>query len=102
MKLGGNGDNMIRDLDAASSAGNTVAQTCPHRKLATKHQDICLPVIDPVLRHRVIPFETLQCTRIATRLAAAQALIGDLELALCAAGENAIHDPLAGVSISEE
>jgi hypothetical protein len=88
---------MIRDLDAASNACNTVARACPHRKLATKHKDIGLPVIDIELRHRVIPFETLQCARIASRLTAAQALIADLELALRAAGENAIHDPLTSL-----
>ena len=85
---------MIRDLDATSNACNTMARTCPHRKMATNHQDNCLPVIDPVLRHRVIPFENLQCARIASRLTAAQALIADLELALRTVGENAIHDPL--------
>jgi hypothetical protein len=88
---------MIRDLDAALTACNTVARTCPHRKMATNHQDICLPVIDLVLRHRVIPFENLQCARIASRLTAAQALIADLELALRTAGENAIHDPLSSI-----
>ena len=88
---------MIRDLDAASNACNTVVRTCPHRKVATNHLDICLPAIDPVLRHRVIPFEKLQCARIASRLTAAQALIADLELALRAAGENAIHDPLTSL-----
>jgi len=78
---------MIRDLDAASNVCNTVARTCPHRKTATNHQGICLPVIDPVLRHRVIPFEKLQCARMASRLIAAQSLIGDLELALRAVGK---------------
>jgi hypothetical protein len=70
--------------------------------LAIKRQDIGLPVIDPSPRHRVIPFEMLQCARTTFRLAAAQALIGDLELAMRATGENAFHDPLIGVSFAEE
>jgi hypothetical protein len=83
---------MIRDLDADSTTCNTVVRICPHHKLAIKRQDIGLPVTDPSPRHRVIPFEMLQCARAAFRLAVAQALIGDLELSIRATGENAFHD----------
>jgi diguanylate cyclase (GGDEF)-like protein len=88
---------MMRDRDAASNASKTVERTCPHRQLATKHQDICLPAKDPVLQHRVLAFETLLSARMASRLVAAQASIGQLELALREASEDAIHDPLTGL-----
>jgi diguanylate cyclase len=48
----------------------------------------------PVVRQRVSPFEALQRSRVASRLAAAEVRIAELEAALREAGEIARHDPL--------
>jgi len=55
-----------------------------------------LPVMGPIVRHRVIPYESLLSSRVLSRLAAAEARIVDLESALREADQNATRDPLTG------
>ena len=87
---------MACDRFAFPVPGNTAARRSLRRRLALVPRTAQRPAAEPAVRHRSLRQESVPRDPLASRLAAAESRIAELEAALREAGEMASHDPLTG------
>ena len=73
---------MIGDSFAFTRTGDNASPDEAHSDSSGRYQTSCLRVTGPVVRQRVVPYESLLRSLALSRLAAAEARIAELESAL--------------------
>lgn len=73
---------MIGDSFAFTRTGDNASSDEPPSDSSEGYQTLCLRVTGPVVRQRVVPYESLLRSLALSRLAAAEARIAELESAL--------------------